>query len=299
MKSNRCNLIVIVGPTASGKSKLAVRLARKFLGEVISADSRQVYRGLDIGTGKITQDEMQGVSHHLIDVADPKRQFSLAEFQHLAEKAISDITRRGKIPFLVGGTAFWVDAVAYGLRLPAVPPNKALRKRLGKKNARELFRILKRLDPARARTIERQNPRRLIRAIEIARAIGRTPKVKRRIPYRVLWLGVSLPSAMLKQRISKRLLKRLRQGMLTEAKHLRSDGLSWKRFYELGLEYRFLAAHLQGKLTKQQMIAGLERNIWRYARRQLAWWQRNKRIHWVKSAPAAERLVRRFLLVSG
>ena len=201
MKSNRKNLIVIVGPTASGKSALAVRLAKKFVGEVISADSRQVYRGLDIGTGKITRREMRGVRHHLLDVAEPQRQFSVAEFKERAQCAIRDINARGNIPFLVGGTAFWIDALVHGMRLPAVPPNTALRKRLGKKNARELFQILLRLDLARARTIERQNPRRLIRAIEIARTLGRVPAIKKRLPYRVFWIGISSSPERQKRRI--------------------------------------------------------------------------------------------------
>ncbi len=295
MSPRKYPLIVIVGPTASGKSALAVRLAKKFNGEVISADSRQVYRGLDIGTGKISRREMRGIPHHLLDVADPRRSFSAAEFQHRAEKAIRGIAERGKTPILVGGTAFWIDALAYGLRLPAVPPNPALRRRLAKKSSQTLFKILRRLDPERARTIEQKNPRRLIRAIEIAKAIGRTPKIKRRKPYRTLWLGMSLPPATLKQRIHRRLLKRFRQGMLAEAKRLHASGLSWKRFYELGLEYRFLADYLQNKLSRQEMVAGLEHAIRRYARRQLAWWRKNKNIRWLKGPADAERHVRGFL----
>ena len=299
MKSNRYNLIVIVGPTASGKSKLAVRLARKFSGEIISADSRQVYRGLDIGTGKITKDEMQGVSHHLIDVADPRRQFSVVEFQHLAEQSIRDITRRGKLPFLVGGTGFWVDAVARGLRLPAVPPNKALRKRLGKKNARELFRILKRLDPARARTIERQNPRRLIRAIEIARAIGRTPNVKRRMPYRLLWIGLHPKPGALKARIERRIAGMLRAGLILETTRLLGRNVSPTRIREFGFEYRTVLDYLSERISRDHLAARIVRDSVAYARRQLAWFRKNRDICWVKNAPAAERLVRRFLLVSG
>mgnify|MGYP001595203317 FL=1 len=295
MKSIHPNIIVIVGPTASGKSALAVRLAKKFHGEVISADSRQVYRGLDIGTGKITRRQMQGVRHHLIDVAEPKRQFSVAEFQELAHRTIRDIATRGKIPFLAGGTAFWVDAVACGLRLPAAPPKEALRKLLARKSAEELFQILIRLDPARARTIERQNPRRLIRAIEIARALGRVPALEKRSPYRALWLGISASPEIQKRRIHERLLKRIRAGMIAEAKKLHDNGLGWRRFHELGLEYRYLAEYLRGKLTKQEMTRELEKAIWRFARHQMSWWRRNKNILWLRQPTDADRAIRAFI----
>ena len=165
-------LVVIVGPTAAGKSALAVRLARTFGGEVVSADSRQVYRGLDVGTGKISKRAMRGVPHHLLNVAGPKRPFDVVRFQRLAERAIRDVARRGRLPFLVGGTGLWVDAVAFGIGFPAAPPNRTLRRRLATKRARDLLAALRRLDPERAKTIEPQNPRRIIRAIEIARAIG-------------------------------------------------------------------------------------------------------------------------------
>lgn len=289
------HLIVIVGPTASGKSALAVRLAKKFSGEIVSADSRQIYRGLDIGTGKISRREMMGVPHHLLGVADPARQFNIVEFKQLAEKAIHEISARGKIPILTGGTMFWIDAVAYGLKLPAVPPDRALRKRLAVKNPSQLFAILSRLDPKRAKTIERENPRRLIRAIEIARALGHTPKVKKQMPYRLLWLGIYLPPQALKQRIQKRLVKRLRQGMISEARRLHSSGLSWKRLYELGLEYRFLADCLRQKTTRKDMITKLESAIWRYGIRQASWWRRNKDIQWVTRPSDAERHVKQFI----
>lgn len=295
MKSIHPNLIIIIGPTASGKSALAVRLAKKFHGEVISADSRQVYHGLDIGTGKITRREMQGVPHHLLDVAEPKRQFSVAEFQHLAKKAIVDITRRGKVPFLVGGTAFWIDALVHGMQLPSVPPNKALRKRLGKKNARELFRILERLDPARARTIERQNPRRLIRAIEIARTIGRTPKAKRRMPYRALWIGLNPPKTILKKRIQARVGRMLRRGLIAETRSLIRARVPKSRIREFGFEYRAILDYLNGKSTRSRLIDAIVRSSLDYARRQLGWWKRNKSIHWLDAPALAEKFVGRFI----
>ncbi len=172
VKANN-KLIVILGPTASGKSELAVKLAKKFNGEIISADSRQVYKGLNIGTGKITKKEMKGIGHHLLDVASPKRKFTVAQFQKLAFKKIREIQRRGKTPFLVGGTGFYIQSVVDNISIPEVTPNWKLRKALEKKNTEELFSMLKKLDPARAKTIDSKNPRRLTRAIEIASAEGR------------------------------------------------------------------------------------------------------------------------------
>lgn len=288
-------LIVIVGPNAAGKSGLAVLLAKKFRGEIVSADSRQVYRGLDIGTGKITRSERQGIPHHLLDIADPAKQFDVAEFQRRARHAIRDIAGRGNIPFLVGGTGFWIDAVVYDLRLPAVPPNQELRKRLLEKKPAELFAILHRLDPKRANTIESKNPRRLIRAIEIARALGRVPKIKKREPYRALWLGITAPPNALAKRIRMRLMKRIRQGMVAEAKRLRVQGLAWRRFYALGLEYRFLADYLRGRISKTEMIAAIERANRHYARRQLRWFRRNPDIYWLREKRAAFSLFKKFL----
>lgn len=288
-------LIVIVGPTAAGKSALAVRLAKKFNGEIISADSRQVYRGLDIGTGKISPQEMRGIRHHLLDIANPRQQFSVAQFQRLAHRAIREIRKRGKVPLLVGGTGFWVDAVAYGLKLPPVPPNPALRRRLARKSAAELWGLLRRIDPERARTIERGNPRRLIRAIEIARALGGVPKLEKRPAYRTLFIGVRPPPETLRRLIRTRLIKRLRGGLIREAQRLRAQGLTWKRFSELGLEYRFLADYLRSKLTMPEMIARLEKAISRYARHQVSWFRRNPSIGWVSGTEEAERLVRKFL----
>ncbi|MBI2639927.1 MAG: tRNA (adenosine(37)-N6)-dimethylallyltransferase MiaA [Candidatus Sungbacteria bacterium] len=187
MEKEAQKLIVIIGPTASGKSELAVRLAKKFSGEIISADSRQVYRELDIGTGKVPGKWRQkpkvfvykAIPHYCIDFVSPKRVFTAADFKKCAEGAIQDINRRGKIPVMAGGTGFYIDAVLYENLLPNVPPNKTLRNTLSQKSARKLFMLLKRLDPERAKNIDRKNPRRLIRAIEIAKALGRVPKFKK------------------------------------------------------------------------------------------------------------------------
>lgn len=273
-------IIVIVGPTASGKSDLAVEIARQTNGEVVSADSRQVYRGLNIGTGKITKREMRGVPHHLLDVCSPKKIFTVAEYQKLATKAIDDILSRGKLPIICGGTGFYIQAVVDGIVLPEVAPNAELRAKLEKKSLTDLIKILTKLDPVRAKQIDQKNPRRLIRAIEIATKIGKVPKIKTSAKYDPTFIGIKIEEVELKKRISDRLARRIKQGMINEAKKLHDNGLSWKRMEELGLEYRFLAEHLQGKISRDEMIEQLENAIWQYAKRQMTWFKRDKRIKW-------------------
>lgn len=294
-KQNKPKLIVIVGPNASGKSALGVILAKRFCGEIISADSRQVYRGLTIGTGKIKQHEMRGIPHHLLDVASPRRQFSVAEFKKRAKKTLWNILKRGHTPIIVGGTGFWIDTLIYDRAIPDVPPNEALRRTLAAKSPDKLLAILQKLDPRRARSIEQKNPRRLIRAIEIVRAIGRVPKLQTASPYNALWIGIRLPPATHEQRIRSRLKSRLNAGMIQEAVNLRAHGLTWRRFYELGLEYRFLAEYLQKKISKEEMILRIERSSRAYARRQMVWFKRNKKIHWIYDQSDAERLTQTFL----
>lgn len=274
-------LIVILGQTATGKSDLAVRLAKKFEGEVISADSRQVYKGLNIGTGKITKREMKGVPHYLLDVANPKKQFSVFFYKKLAEQAITDIYKRGKIPIICGGTGLYIDAVVNSVVLPEVEPNLKLRKQLEKKSAQELFKLLKKLDPRRAKTIDAQNPRRLIRAIEIVKALGKVPTCNLQpTTYDLLKIGLKLPDEKLRQKIHIRLFARIREGMVAEVKRLNENGLSWKRLESFGLEYKYIALYLQKKITKDEVLTKLETEIWRYAKRQNTWFKRDEKIKW-------------------
>lgn len=275
-------VIVVCGPTATGKSDYAVKLAKKIDGEIISADSRQVYKDLNIGTGKITKREMSGVAHYLLDVASPKRQFSVARYKKLGEHAIRDILKRGKTPIICGGTGFYIDTLL-GLELPEVKPNLALRKELSDVSLQKLFEKLKKIDPDRAKTIDKKNKVRLIRALEIAHSLGKVPKIKKQKLYGVEWIGLSFQSEALKKRIHDRLLKRIKLGMIREAQKLHTEGLSFRRMEALGLEYKYLAYYLQKKLTKQQMIAQLETAIWHYAKRQMTWFKRNKEIKWIKN----------------
>ena len=287
------DIIAIVGPTAVGKSSLAVALARKFNGEVVSADSRQVYKGLNIGTGKITKKEMRGVPHHLLDVANPKRQFSVSEYQKLTRKKLEEILgkgnprknasrSRGKLPIIVGGTGLYIQAIVNDVAFPEVPPNKTLRKKLEKKTADQLLSILRKIDAERAKTIDKANPRRLVRAIEIATALGKVPPY-RNIPRRdieVLFIGLTVPSNELKKRISIRLFARMNECMIEEVEHLHKRGLTWRRMEELGLEYRYISRYLRGFLSKEEMTQRLQSEIWHYAKRQMTWFRRDRRIRW-------------------
>lgn len=294
-------VLVIVGPTASGKSSLGVALAKKFNGEIVSADSRQVYTGLDIGTGKITKKEMGGIPHYLLDVASPKKIFSAGAYQKLAAKTITDIAKRGKLPIIAGGTGFYIDTLLGRIALPDAKPNTALRKKLATKSAAQLYALLKKRDPARARSMdtpsERNNKARLIRALEIAHAIGASPKPASATPYDVLWVGIAPDDATLRANITKRLAARIKQGMIAEAKRLHAAGLSYKRMEELGLEYRSLARHLRGELTRAEMEKELQSDIWRYARKQIGYWRRNADIEWhaPRRLREIERSIKRWL----
>jgi tRNA dimethylallyltransferase len=287
-------VIAIVGPTASGKSSLGVFVAQKIGGEIISADSRQVYKGLNIGSGKITKKEMSGVPHHLLDVANPKKIFSASDFVHLGSKALAQIAAKSHTPVVVGGTGLYIDALLGRIALANVPPNLKLRAKLQKKTVAELFSQLKKLDPIRAEEIDKNNPVRLIRAIEVATGRQKTSLPPRNLlpPNRILWIGLNPTD--LKERIHTRLISRMKTGMITEAKKLHKQGLSYKRMYELGLEYRFLSLLLQKRITQKEFEAQLEREITRYAKRQMTWFKRNKEIHWVKNKTEALKLVRKF-----
>ena len=279
----KSKLIVILGQTATGKSDLAVQIALKFNGEIISADSRQVYKGLDLGSGKITKKEICGVPHHLLNVASPKKVFNVSDYKKLADKAIADILKRGKVPIITGGTGFYIDSVVNNSILPEVQPNMSLRKKLASKSAVALFDALKKLDSKRAETIDAQNPVRLIRAIEIATALGKVPTLDTEAtpPYDTLFIGLEILEKKLKERIYKRIIDRIKKGMIREVQNLHTGGLSWKRMEQLGLEYRHIALHLQDKISKAEMIDGLYTDTWQYAKRQKTWFKRNKNTHWL------------------
>lgn len=290
-------IIAIVGPTATGKSDLAVFLAQQFHGEIISADSRQVYRGLDIGSGKITKNEMRGVPHHLLDVADPKRTYGVAKFQRDGRKAINAILKKGKIPIVVGGTGLYIDALLFDMKIPEVKPDAKLRKTLAKLSVPELYKKLLLLDPRRAEEIDKHNPVRLIRAIEIATHAGPVLPLQMNSPYDICWLGIRAEHETLKKRISLRLTKRIKQGMISEFIKLHKQGLSYKRMEMLGLEYRYGARLLQKIITRTEFSEQLAQEIFKYAKRQITWFKKNKQISWfdAENLESVKEHVRKFI----
>ena len=271
-------LIAVMGTNASGKSGLGIELAARYGGEVVSADSRQVFRGLDLGSGKITPEEAKGVPHHLIDVCEPGEFFSMADFQRLAYAAIDDILTRGKIPFLVGGTGLYVDAVIDGYELSEIEPDLELRAHLETFETPVLYAMLKEKLPDTQ--IDPKNRNRVMRALERLAADDYHPG--RRSPrYQVLKLGVTWPREILKQRIDERLERRLNQGMIDEVKGLMDAGVSTEFLTKLGLEYRYITEYLLGKWTYDQMLDELARAIKRFAKRQMTWFRKEENLHWL------------------
>ena len=290
-------IIVILGPTASGKSDLAVKLAKHFDGEVVSADSRQVYKGMDLGTGKITKNEMRGVPHHMLDVCSPKKVFTVSDYKEIADKAIKDILKRGKLPIICGGTGFYIDAVVLGTEFPKVLANPKLRKELEVKNLDELQKILKKLDSERFKTIDIKNKVRLIRSIEIAKTLGKVPTTINSIVYDTIQIGIKWPKEELEKRIYDRIISRIKKGMIEEIENLHKAGVSWKRMFSLGLEYRYISLYLQGKLSKEEMVNTLHTKTCQYAKRQMTWFKRDKNVVWVEPErlKGTEEIIRLFL----
>lgn len=290
-------VVVVVGPTASGKTALAIEIAKRYNGEVISADSRQVYEGLDIGTGKVTKEEMSGVPHHLIDVANPEDVFSAEDFVRLGREAIENIVERNKLPIIAGGTGFYIDALLGTISLPKVPTDEGFRFEVSGLSLEELNNKLKEIDPERAETIDTHNRIRIVRALEIARALGSVPRGVTESLYNTFFIGITIPLPELKEKIKTRLSARMNAGMLEEAKKLHREGLSYERMEALGLEYRYLARYLQGTLSYEDMLKELEKEIMRYAKRQMTWFKKNQSIHWLQAEQAGEALreVERFL----
>ena len=323
-------ILVILGPTSSGKSALAIDVAREWNGEIISADSRQVYRGMDIGSGKVPRDNVQrgtrydvrsageqyrsptvirdskfvtrepylseGIPHHLLDVADPNDDYNISHFLRDACAALGDIASRGKLPIVCGGTGFWIQALVEHQNIPDIPPNPALRAELSEKTPEELFERLQLLDPARAETIDQKNPRRLIRAIEIAENGNQESGIKNQArnqeeknlnpkseqpfdrktiqPY---ILALCPPKDILDARIRARLDARFDQGMIAEVEHLHKSGVSWERLDAFGLEYRWISRFLRGMVGEAEMKKRLFFDSVHYAKRQMTWirrWQK-------------------------
>lgn len=267
---DRGRIVAVAGPTASGKTAKAIELAKQHEGEVISVDSRQVYRMLDIGTEKASLEEMQGVPHHLIDIRDPKESYSAGDFVRDAETLIEDIRSRGKVPILAGGTHFYFDALLYGL--PAeTPRDDALRKELELLSDEELMNRVRTLDPRRAVRVDPKNRRRLIRALEIIAEHGTVPeRHTESARYEVEWHVLNPERDELRARIRKRLMEALDRGLLEEVERVRAY-VGDERLKELGLEYRIIGECLQGERGYDSLLPILSSRLWHYARHQKAW----------------------------
>jgi tRNA dimethylallyltransferase len=286
--SSRPRLLVILGPTASGKSSLGIALAQRFHGEIVSADSRQVYRGLDIGTAKVTPQERALVPHHLLDVADPGEVYSVSQFQQAARTAIDDILRRGHHPLLVGGSPHYIQVVVDNFDIPRVAPQPALRAELEQRPLADLLTQLAQLDPQGAATIAHDNPRRVIRALEVCIVTGQPFSQQCRIShplYETLQIGIDWPRDVLYQRIDKRVDERMRQGMIQEVRDLLNQGIDHGRLDALGLEYRFISRWLRGEFSSEaEMVQRLKYAIHDFTRRQLSWYRRDQRIIWISGS---------------
>jgi len=292
-------VIILVGATGSGKSATAVDLAKKYNGEVISADSRQIYRKLDIGTAKISKAEMKGVPHHLIDILDIDETYTAATFKKDATNIITNIHTRGNIPIIAGGTFFYIDTLLGHISAPEVPPNPHLRTELEKQETTALHDLLLKIDARRAKTIDPHNKRRLIRAIEIAQALGEVPLPKeRQCPYDVLTLGLEISKDELRDTYRTRAQKWLTAGFSNEITTLLQSGVRKERLAEMGFEYQLGMRLVEGTLTEAEFVETFIQKNWQYAKRQRTWLKRDKTIHWILPSEKGEidLLIQQFLL---
>ncbi len=276
-------MIVICGPTATGKSDLAVALALH-LGnaEILSTDSRQIYKKLDLGTGKITSEEMHGVPHHMLDTVNPDQTYTADFFIKDSKKVIDDIYSRGNIPILCGGTGLYIDSIVHDIHFPDVPINQTLRTELETKNTEELLSIFKKLNKEQPHNVDLKNKRKIIRAIEILTELGSIPPLEKKDIYDVVYIGLDGADDVLKDKIKKRIDRRLEQGMIEESEQLLQQGiLTYERMQQLGLEYAYTSKYLQKEITLEQFKEQLFYAIWHYAKRQRTWFRKNKSIHWL------------------
>lgn len=289
-------LIIICGPTATGKTALAIEIAERFSGEIISADSRQVYRGLDIGSAKVTLEERARAPHHLIDVVDISETFSVADFKTRATAAIADIRHRGKLPIICGGTGMYISALIDNHLLPEVQPDVKLREMLESQRTDELIARLVTLDLHRAATIDNYNRVRLIRAIEIATTLGAVPDLKTDSQFQseniMLMIGLTLPKEIIKERINTRIYDRI-PALFDEIKGLIADGISTKKLKSFGLEYRYGTEYVEGNISEKEFIETLTTKTWQFVRRQMTWFKRDARIEWFNPLSDKEKILER------
>ena len=309
-------VIVILGPTSSGKSGIAVELAREFNGEIISVDSRQVFREMNLGTGKVPGEwrknekkeiyTYKNIPHHLIDFVEPDGDYNVSHFKKDCEKKILEISEQGKVPILCGGTGFWIQAVADDVELPQIKPNKKLREKLATNTPEELFEMLEKIDPERASTIDKKNPPRLIRAIEIAKEIGKVPKIEtfkksnqRQIQnknFNFLQIGISVSKDKLSKKIRVRLKERFQAGMVEEILDLYEKyDLPSEKIQNLGIAYNLVSLYQQGELTRKELFERILQAEIKYAKRQMTWFKKDSRIFWINDLNDIIKKVKIFL----
>lgn len=278
-------LVVILGPTAVGKSQLALQLALEFGGEIVSADSRQIYRGMDIGTAKPTPQERAEAPHHLLGIVDPDQPFTLAQYLAAANQAIAEIQARHRVPFLVGGTGLYIRAVLEGFQVPAVAPHPQIREKLAASaDAATLYSRLQAVDPAAAAKIDPKNVRRIVRALEVYEKTGRpisTLQTKAPPPYRVLKIGLTMERPLLYRRIDERVNKMMAAGLLDEVQGLLQKGYSSQLPAMSGLGYKELVGYSQGELGLEEAVQRIKLNTHRFVREQYKWFRlSDPSIHW-------------------
>ncbi len=285
-------LIVITGPTGSGKTSLSIKLASEMGGEIISADSRQIYKGMNIGTDKIM--DTKGIPHHMIDIINPDEEFTAFNFKERSRKLIHQIQNREKTPFLCGGTYFYIQAAVDGLVLPEVPPNWSFRKRMEKCTANQLFQKLKEKDPVRAKSIDKENKRRLIRALEIITETGKpVPELKKDpLPYPVLFLGVKKKRENLYKKINERVEEMIERGLEKEAEKIIFE---YERIPRQTIGYEEWRDFFSSKKKKKEVISEIKTHTRQYAKRQMNWFKRDERIKWVKNYTQAKKIMNEYM----
>lgn len=287
-ESKKEKLVVLIGPTAVGKTKLSIELATKLNAEIISGDSMQIYKGMDIGTAKITRDEMEGIPHHLIDIKEPHESFSVAEFQVVVRKLITDIHNRGKLPMIVGGTGLYIQSVIYDYQFTDDASNpeyrKILEQQVAERGVDTLFQELKEIDPDSAERIHPNNVRRVIRALEIFKTTGKTMTEymegqKRELNYDIALIGLTMERELLYKRINKRVDLMLESGLLDEVTAFHSRELRDCQSIQ-AIGYKELYSYLDGSLSLEEAIQQLKQNTRRYAKRQLTWFRNKMDVKW-------------------
>ncbi len=304
------SLIIILGPTASGKTGLALQLAKEFNGELINADSRQIYREMDIATNKIDVNEIsreelkdetvyfiKDVPIYMLDLINPDKTFSLADYKKIALKKIYEIQNKDKLPILVGGTGLYISSITDNLEIPKAPANKSLRNELEQKDSADLFKVLQKLDPDSAESIGRNNKRKLIRALEVYKITGKPfskSQIKGTPLFNILEIGIQIDRKELYEKIDKRVDQMIKSGIIEETKKLQ-EKYSSDLPAMTGIGYKEIGSYLRSEISLDEAIQQIKWHTHQYARRQITWFKRDNRIRWIKDYQEAKKLIEEFL----